>query len=91
MDEMEQAKEYLRARQEAEVASRVLNTARANYSPIVGALFPERRHQAEEAAWKVMDMRDDAQRRAEEIGWQMSAETKQIADEVFEQWKKEKR
>lgn len=91
MDEMEKAAEYLRARQEAETLNRVLEASKARYSPILGALFPERRQEAEEAAWQVMDRRDEAERRAEEAGWQLSPETKNIADQVFDEWKKGKR
>jgi len=89
MDELQKAADYLRARQEAEIANRALQAAKAKYSPVLGALFPEQRHQAEVASWEVMDLRDDAQRRAANLSGQISTETKQIADEVFDQWKKE--
>ena len=91
MDELQKAADYLRARQEAEIADRALQAAKAKYSPVLGALFPEQRHQAEVASWEVMDLRDDAQRRAGNLGGQLPPETKQIADEVFDQWKREKR
>lgn len=91
MDERQAAAEYLQARQQAEVADRVLQAAKARYNPVVGALFPEQRHQLEAASWEVADARDDAQRRADNLGGQLSAETKQIADEVLGQWKKELR
>ena len=91
MDEPQKAAEYLRARQEAEIADRALQAAKAKYSPVLGALFPEQRHQAEVASWDVMDLRDDAERRAGNLSGQISTETKQIADEVFDQWKKEQR
>lgn len=90
MDEAQKAADYLRARQEAEVADRTLKAAKASYSPVVGALFPEKRRQAEEASWEVADARDEAERRAGNLGGQLSPETKQIADEVFDQWKKGK-
>lgn len=38
-----------------------------------------------------MDLRDDAERRARNLSGQISPETKQIADEVFDLWKKEQR
>lgn len=91
MDEKEKAVEYLRAKQEAAALQQVLDAAKARYDPIVGALFPERRQAAEEASWGVMDRRDEAERRAEQAGSQLSAQTKKIADEVFEDWKKGKR
>lgn len=90
MNDIFAATEYLQARQQAEVADRVLRAAKARYNPVVGALFPEKRHQLEVASWEVADARDDAQRRADNLGGQLSAETKQIADEVFEQWKTER-
>jgi hypothetical protein len=91
MDELQRAADYLRARQEAEIADRALQAAKAKYNPVLGALFPEQRHQAEVASWEVMDLRDDAQRRAENLGGQIPTAIKQIADEVFDQWKKEQK
>jgi hypothetical protein len=90
MDERYTAAEYLQARQQAEVADRVLQAAKARYNPILGAVFPEQRRELEEKSWVVADARDDAQRQADNLGGQLSAETKQIADEVFEQWKNER-
>ena len=87
MDELQKATEYLQARQQAEAADRPLQAAKARYSPVLGALFPEQRHQAEVASWEVADLRDDAIKRAATAGDQISPETKKIADEVFEQWK----
>lgn len=91
MDELQKAAEYLRARQEAETADRILQAAKKSYSPLRGALFPEERHRAEEASWELMDIRDDARRRADNLGGQLSPETKQVADEVLNQQKKGKR
>lgn len=90
MDEAQKAADYLRARQEAEVADRALKAAKASYGPVLGALLPEKRHELEVASWKVADARDDATRRADNIGGQLSSQVKQIADEVFDQWKKGK-
>ncbi len=90
MDELQTAAEYLQARQQAEVADHVLQAAKARYNPILGALFPQQRHELEEKSWAVADARDDAQRHADNLGGRLSAETKQIADEVFEQWKTER-
>ena len=50
MDELQRAADYLRARQEAEIADRALQAAKAKYSPVLGVLFPEQRHQAEVAS-----------------------------------------
>ena len=83
MDEQEKALEYLRARQTEKAATDALQQARNSYSPVLGALFPDRRHNAEEAAQRVMGIRDEAARKAEEIGWQLSPETKKIADEAL--------
>lgn len=91
MDELQKAADYLQARQEAEIADRALQAAKAKYSPVLGALFPEQRHQAEVASWEVMNLRDEAERRAGNLGGQLPVETKQIANEVFDQWKREKR
>ena len=88
MDELQKAAEYLQARQQAEVADRVLQAAKASYNPVLGALFPQQRRELEERSWAVADARDDAIRQADNLGGQLSAETKQIADQVFEQWKK---
>ena len=90
MDESQRAADYLRARQEAEVAGRALQVAKANYSPVLGALLPEKRHQLEEKSWEIMDLRDDATQRANRLGVQLSPQVRQIADEVFEDWKKGK-
>lgn len=83
MDEQEKAFEYLRARQTEKAATDALRQAREGYSPVLGALFPDRRHSAEEAAQKVMGIRDEAARKAEEIGWHLSPEMKRAADEAL--------
>lgn len=88
MDELEKAAEYLRARQEVEIANRALKEA--HVGPLEKLLNPAGVQAKEEAAWAVMDRRDATEDRAMALGAQLPSETKRIADEVLDQWKKGK-
>ncbi len=88
MDEKQKAVEYVRAQQEVEIANRALKAARDSVGPLERLLNPAGVQAKEEAAWAVMDRRDATEDRALALGQQLPPETKRIADEVIDQWKK---